>query len=76
MRLRLEGLRELFGDLGALWFVIGLAALVVIILIADRLYTGWLTNVLRNHLEAKRRLRREGGPVGLRIETETLPHRT
>ena len=43
----------------------GVVVLVAILLVGDRLRTWWTTNILRNNLDARRRLRRcddgEGG---------------
>jgi hypothetical protein len=38
---------------------IGLVAVIVGLLLGDRLRTWWITNLLRNYLDAKRRLQRE-----------------
>jgi hypothetical protein len=38
----------------------GLAALIAVLLIGDWFRSWWTFNLLRNRLEAKRRLRREG----------------
>ena len=42
------------------WILAGVAAVAVLLLFGDWLLTGWIANVLRNHLAAKRRLRRNG----------------
>ena len=48
----------MIGEFGELtpWVVLGVAIIAVVIIVGERLYYGWLTNVLRNNLEAKRRL--------------------
>ena len=55
---------EIVGDAGvdsAAWILVGLAALVAVLLVAGWLHSWW-TNLLRNYVEAKRRLRgRDGG---------------
>lgn len=56
-------LPEILGELAwdsALWTLLGLGALIVVLLIGDWLYGWWITTLLRNRVEAKRRLRREG----------------
>jgi hypothetical protein len=47
------------------WMLGGVVIVIGLLLLGDWLRTGWMTNVIRNHLEAKRRLRRQGrGPTG------------
>jgi hypothetical protein len=42
------------------WILAGVAAVAGLLLVGDWLLSGWITNLLRNHFEAKRRLRRNG----------------
>jgi hypothetical protein len=54
----LEALRENNWFFVNVWIVVGTLVLAVLIVIGNWLLTGWITNVLRNYLDAKRRLRR------------------
>jgi len=40
------------------WILVAAFGIVAVVAIGHWLLTGWMTNVLRNHLDAKRRLRR------------------
>jgi hypothetical protein len=55
--------RELLDELAAdqgVWMLAGVGVLIVVLLVGGWLRTWWSVNLPRNHLEAKRRLRREG----------------
>ena len=39
------------------WILAGVAAVAGLLLVGDWLLSGWITNLLRNHVEAKRRER-------------------
>jgi hypothetical protein len=55
----LEALREGNWTVFNLWIVGGVLAIAALGVLVDRLMTGWIANVLRNYLDAKRRIRRK-----------------
>jgi hypothetical protein len=54
----LEALREGNWTVVNLWIVAGVFALAALWAVVDWMISGWISNVLRNYLDAKRRMRR------------------
>ena len=53
-----ELLDELASDHGV-WMLVGVGILIVVLLVGGWLRDWWMLNLVRNRLEAKRRLRRD-----------------
>jgi len=49
-----------------IWTLIFTGALIGVLLLGDWLRSWWVTNLLRNHIAAKRRLRRDGRDVDVK----------